>query len=338
MASTKRTDWQRIAHEASRRVEDGGLSDEAGAALERRVAADDNDVDARVRLVGFYFLRLLPENHRRRAEHLAWMAEHRPDIGLGGFGYIEEERAPEGHEATRRAWVAAGARPDADVRILENAAAFLGFNRPEEAEPLLRRAAAAEPENAKWRERIARTLTKRAQWADDPDERRGHARAAVAELETALTLAEPDWRALGARIDLAQAAVLAEDWERARKTAERVLVDNETCERTFLYGNAIHWANITLGHAALAHEDVRAASDYLVRAGKTPGSPQLNSFGPDRDLARALLERGERDAVLTYLTDCARFWAGSEELLEGWRTAIERGEPTLLERSYSDET
>jgi hypothetical protein len=261
VASTRRTDWQGIAHEASRRVEDGRLSDEDGAALERRIAVDENDVDARVRLVGFYFLRFLPENHRRRAEHLAWLAEHRPDIGLGGFGYIEEEQAPEGHEATRRAWVAAAARPDADVRILENAAAFLGFNRPEEAEPLFRRAAAAEPENAEWRERIARTLTKRAEWADDPDDRRRCARAAVEELETALTLTEPDWRALGARIDLAKAAVLAEDWERARKTAERVLVDNETCQRTFLYGNAIHWANIALGCTALAHDDLSAASE-----------------------------------------------------------------------------
>jgi hypothetical protein len=75
-----------------------------------------------------------------------------------------------------------------------------------------------------------------------------------------------------------------------------------------------------------------------VRAGKTPGSPQLNSFGPDRDLARALLERGERAAVLAYLADCARFWTGNEALLEGWRTAIEQGEPTTLERSYSEDT
>ena len=74
-----------------------------------------------------------------------------------------------------------------------------------------------------------------------------------------------------------------------------------------------------------------------MRAGKTPGSPQLDSFGPDRDLARALLERGERTAVLAYLAECARFWKGREALLEGWRAAIERGEPTTLEPTYSDD-
>jgi hypothetical protein len=246
------------------------------------------------------------------------------------------EQAPEGHEATRRAWIAAGARPDADVCILKNAATFLGFNNPDEAEPLLRRAAVMEPENGEWRQPIARTLTRRAEWAEDPDERRRHARAAVEELDTALTLAGADWIELGIRIGLAKAAVLADDWARVREVAERVLVDNETCRRTFQYGNAIHWANISLGHAALVHGDLATASDYLVRAGKTPGSPQLNSFGPDRWLAHVLLGRGERAAVLTYLADCAKFWRGHEALIEEWRSAIERGETTLLERLNGD--
>lgn len=330
--------WQTIAHESARRDEQGGLTEEDGAALERRIVANENDVDARVRLVGFYFLRIAPENHRRRAEHLAWLAEHRPDIGLGGFGYIEEEQAPAGHEATRRAWLAAAERPEADLCILENAATFLGFNRPGEAEPIFRRAAAMEPSNGEWRTRIARTLTKRAGWTEDPEKRRRYARAAVLELEIALPLAHEDWIALGVRIDLTRAGVLAEDWQLVRETAERLLVDNETCTRTFQYGNAIHWANIALGLAALAHDQLTAASEYLLRAGRTPGSPQLNSFGPDQELACALLERGERTAVLTYLADCARFWKRSEALLEEWRAVIERGESPWSEPADSEET
>lgn len=326
-----------IAHECVGRAKDGRLSDEDGAALEARIIADESDVDARVRLVGLYFLRFAPESHRRRAEHLVWLAEHRPDIGLGGYGYLVQEQDPDGYEAIRRAWVAAAGRPDADVRILENAASFLGFNHPEEAEPIFRRAAAMEPANGEWRTRIARTLTKRAAWTDDLEQRHHYGRAAVEELEIALPLAHEDWRELGVRIDLAKAAVWAEDWRRVRETAERVLTDNETCTRTFQYGNAIHWANIALGFAALAEDRLAAAAEYLVRAGKTPGSPQLNSFGPDRALARALLDRGERRAVLTYLEGCARFWDGGQALLEGWRSAIDRGEPTRLEPSYDDD-
>lgn len=333
----KRADWHILAFESSRSVEEGGPSEEDGIALEKRIVNDENDVDARVRLVGFYFLRFSPENFRRRAEHVAWLAEHRPDIGLGGFGYIVKEHAPEGHEATRRAWIAAASRPDADVQILENAASFLDIDDPEEAERSLRRASAMEPENGEWRTRIAHTLTMRAKWEDDPEARRRYARSAIGELDIASSLAQVDWVVLGIRIDLARAAILAEDWPRVRETAARILVDNEACTRTFQYGNAIHWANIALGFAALAADEVIAASEYLVRAGKTPGSPQLNSFGPDRDLARSLLKRGERGAVLSYLADCARFWRGNRALLEKWRTAIERGEPTLLESSEASD-
>jgi hypothetical protein len=163
------------------------------------------------------------------------------------------------------------------------------------------------------------------------------ARGAIEELDAALQLACEDWIALGIRIDLTRAAVLAEDWARVRETAERVLVDNESCTRTFQYGNAIHRANIALSVAALARDDVSAASEYLVRAGATPGSPQLTSFGPDRDLARALLERGERTPVLDYLAECRRFWEGKEALIDAWRGAIERGEATGFERSDGDE-
>jgi len=331
MSHAASPDWMQIVFSAAARAEEGGLSKDDGAALESRVAADENDVDARVRLVGFYFLRQTPECHRRRAEHVVWLARHRPDIKLLGFGYIQADAAPAGHEAACRAWTEAAARADADIRILENAATFLGFNRPEEAEPILRRAAAMEPENAAWRERIAQALTKRAEWASDPAESRRHARAAIAELEIALSLEQEDWEALGVRIDLTNAAVRAEDWARAREVAERVLIDNETCTHTFQHGNAIHWANIALGWAALAEGRIADAATHLVRAGKTPGSPQLNNFGPELALAQELLDRGERAAVSSYLAECARFWKGREALLERWRASIERGDPTELE-------
>lgn len=314
----------RIVHDSTE------LSEEEGAVLEARLLGDPDDVLTRVRLVGFYFLRASAESHHRRAEHVTWLATHRPDIGLGGFGYIEEARTPEGHETARQAWIASAERTD-DMRVLANAGTFLGFNRPEEAEPIYRRAVALEPANGKWRSRLAHSLTKRADWADEPEERCRLARAAIEEFQVALTFAREDWVALGIRIDVVNAAVLAEDWTLVRETAERVLVDNETCTRTFEYGNAIHRANIALGRAALASDDVKEAAVSLVRAGKTPGSPQLNSFGPDRELACDLLERGEREAVLTYLADCSRFWSGREALLAGWRAAIERGEPTRLD-------
>jgi hypothetical protein len=54
---------------------------------------------------------------------------------------------------------------------------------------------------------------------------------------------------------------------------------------------------------------VDEAKKHLLAAGNTPGSPQLNSFGPDFNLARELAEAGEREVVVEFLDLVARLWA-----------------------------
>jgi hypothetical protein len=72
----------------------------------------------------------------------------------------------------------------------------------------------------------------------------------------------------------------------------------------------------------------------MLASGRTPGSPQLNSFGPNTDLAQALLEAGDRKAVLQYLELCRRFWAHGETTLDRWATDIEAGRAPDFDRRY----
>ncbi|MBV8841883.1 MAG: hypothetical protein JO307_03640 [Bryobacterales bacterium] len=60
--------------------------------------------------------------------------------------------------------------------------------------------------------------------------------------------------------------------------------------------------------------------------GKTPGSPQLNSFGPNVTLAKQLLERGEKSVVLEYFAECRSFWKMGGPSLDSWTATIQRGE------------
>jgi hypothetical protein len=76
------------------------------------------------------------------------------------------------------------------------------------------------------------------------------------------------------------------------------------------------------------------AKRCLIEAGKTPGSPQLDSFGPDMGLAQDLLERGERETVLEYLKLCRRFWDGHGYLLDRWSQEIKAGKTPDLEDKY----
>jgi hypothetical protein len=80
-----------------------------------------------------------------------------------------------------------------------------------------------------------------------------------------------------------------------------------------------------LGRIALSKGDLKSAAQYLIRSGGTPGSPQLDTFGPDMRLARKLIQHGEKDAVLQYLDLCRKFWREGGATLDDWTNAIKNG-------------
>jgi len=92
------------------------------------------------------------------------------------------------------------------------------------------------------------------------------------------------------------------------------------------YGNAIHDGNMVLGLIALNDGKVSEAKIFLAAAGKTPGSPQLNSFGPNMSLAKALLEKGERVAVIEYFALCRGFWELHRDYLDRWTLEVKNGQ------------
>lgn len=120
---------------------------------------------------------------------------------------------------------------------------------------------------------------------------------------------------MGLEIDLALAALEAGETELAKKHAAETLRKN-TDSKNWNYGNIIHDGNQILGRGALREGQLSDAKTYLLKAGATPGSPQLNSFGPQMQLARELLEKGEKEAVLQYLDLVSKFWASDKDLKE----------------------
>lgn len=91
-------------------------------------------------------------------------------------------------------------------------------------------------------------------------------------------------------------------------------------------GNAIHDGNMVLGRLALHSGDVAEGKKYLLLAGATPGSPNLNSFGPNMSLAKDLIELGERESVLQYFEQCKKFWDMDFGNLNRWARQVRAGE------------
>lgn len=123
--------------------------------------------------------------------------------------------------------------------------------------------------------------------------------------------------------------------ETARRYADELLRLAGDYKNDWNYGNAIHKGNLILGRIALREGDMNAARQYLRNAGNTPGSPQLNSFGPNMSLARELPEVGESEIVLEYLELCGNFWKSEFSEIRKWSKLVKNGKipnfgPNLL--------
>ena len=67
------------------------------------------------------------------------------------------------------------------------------------------------------------------------------------------------------------------------------------------------------------------AKRHLLEAGKSPGSPQMDSFGPNMSLAKDLIEKGERDVVVEYFGLCRTFWKMDRGRLDEWTQTVKAG-------------
>jgi hypothetical protein len=144
----------------------------------------------------------------------------------------------------------------------------------------------------------------------------------AAELAAAKTEYER-WVAIG---DIGFWNVDSGSLEKAEKFANETLKIAEMYKDDWNYGNAIHKGHLTLGRIALRKGEVEEAKRQLLLAGKTPGSPQLDSFGPNMLLAQELIEKGENTAVLEYLGLCEKFWDLHLGKLIKWKEQIIKGE------------
>lgn len=123
-------------------------------------------------------------------------------------------------------------------------------------------------------------------------------------------------------------AFLEGKYEEAKNSAIEYLEIASSNKSDWNYGNAVHQANLMLGRISLKEGLKEKAKKYLIKAGKTPGSPQLNSFGPNMSLAKELLEIGEDKIVIEYIELCEKFWKKilSRKKLRKWKRAITKSE------------
>ncbi len=123
----------------------------------------------------------------------------------------------------------------------------------------------------------------------------------------------------------AKESFVAGNIDEARNYAHELMALPSKYKSDWNYGNAMQDANLVLGRIAVRAENIAAAKEYLLAAGKSPGSPQMDSFGPNMTLAKDLLAKGERDTVLEYFMRCRMFWRMDQGKLDKWTQEVMNG-------------
>jgi tetratricopeptide (TPR) repeat protein len=216
-------------------------------------------------------------------------------------------------------WLARVEALPQDVEVLGAAAGFFMILDRPLAEELLERARALEPDNPAWVSKLAHLHRMNAAVQGDVAE----ALLALNEAERAYAMAPADKRTLPA--DLPETAFDAGDLSKAGVYAQRLLDEARGYRANWNYGNAIHKGNLVLGRIAVHEGRIADAVTFLRASGETPGSPQLNSFGPNMSLARDLLQQGETEAVLAYFELCRVFWKMGGSRLDAWTKEVLAG-------------
>jgi hypothetical protein len=123
--------------------------------------------------------------------------------------------------------------------------------------------------------------------------------------------------------ETAKAAAQLAKYDEAKAYATELLQLAPSYRKDWNYGNAIHDGHMVLGRVAIARGDHTTAGHELLLAGNSPGSPQLDSFGPNMSLARDLLQSGDREVVYQYFDECGRFWKFGKGPLKRWKALAE---------------
>ncbi len=310
-----------------------------------KASLDENPSSLEIRsdLIEYYFdhiVRSWPQTDRRIIKawvsQVMWVISNHPASKTAGQVKVKLRPFGPNKEFNRgkKLWIQQAKVHPNNPRILANASRYIASWNPKISLALMERAQALAPQEVNIAESLLHIYLRECTCKGAAAKYSKHAcaRKAYSLIEAALKV--PQKERFYRLSYVAKAAYYAKEYEVARSYAVELINDASNYSDNWNYGNAIFDGNIVLGRVALQTGDVTSAISHLLEAGKTPGSPQLNSFGPNFLLAKDLYKLGEFDAVRSYLDFCGNFWEMGQEVLKKWREDIDAGRVPDFDMRY----
>ena len=302
------------------------LTSEQAQKLEEQLKVNPKDLSLRAHLLSYYNSKSYRSEDARKARysHVLWIIEHHPGAAIAGRpeAILNPVFDKENYQEAKALWLKQVDKHKDSATVLSNAASFCFHHDKERAESLLSKARTLEPNNPQWSQQLGQLYRLQGAVAiqRSAEKRKEFSAKAVKQFEDALKATKTEIERSALLHYVAVTALDAGQLKKAEVHAVEMLTKAQTTSHKsgFLYGNAVHHGNLILGRLALASGNLAKAKKHLIEAGKTPGSPQLNSFGPNMTLAKELLEKGDKEIVLEYFQLCSKFWKMKRDRLKQW--------------------
>jgi hypothetical protein len=306
-------------------IEGRKLSSAEAEKREKALVADPRDLAARISLLAYYSTRHDETFKLKKSEHALWLIRNIPDsevlhdvVQIRLDPVVDKE-----FEEAKQLWLRHLDTYKDNLTVVANAADFFMLTDKPLAEKLLKQLAAADSTNPRWPFELGHLYTLKMASATGAM-RRSLAASAYPQFELAYTLTNDKIEKHMWLSQLETSAFEAGEVNKAQVWALESLSQGSTNKPDFSLADSTHHGHIILGRIALLSGDLAEARQQLIQAGQTAGSPVLVSFGPNMMLAKELLEKGERDAVIQYFQECANFWKNQSKLDE-WTATVKAG-------------
>lgn len=300
------------------------LTVEEVESLEKQIENNPRDITSRTKLLGYYFGKQFQNQSAREAKqkHVLWFILNSPEseVLATPYGELDALIDKEAYSQGKKTWIDQIKSKPANLNVLENSANFFLLHDRELAKKSLQKAQSLDKNNPKWPAKLGH-LYSLGMIRMSLKDKTNAAEKALEQYEIAYKLSNDIERDFLLQ-SLAKAALEANKPQKAKEYAEKMLSQNNS---SWNYENNIHHGNIILGRIALTLDNLNEAKKRLINAGKTHGSPQLNSFGPNMTLAKELLQKGEKDVVLEYFELCSKFWKSGKDRLHKWSIVVNDG-------------
>ena len=304
------------------------LSKQKARELEGSLKSNPNNLEVRTQLLGYYYVSMIQSSEAKEShqKHLLWVISNNPESEIAGlpFGQLPPETDKTILYKGKQLWLRQVEDNKNNPKIIGNAASFFLLHDLDESERLFKEAKSLEPNNSKWSWWLGEVYKLKALNAKTPKAKQRIEGESLKEQELVLKKTADQKKRFYMLAGTANSAFESNEIERATLYATELLRMAPNYKNDKYYGSALHLGNIILGRIALKEGNIEQAKILLLKAGETPGSPQISMFGPNMTLALELLERGEKKTVVEYLKLCDVFWKGGNRI-DNWIQDIEVG-------------